>query len=66
MTCTTADNDQVPVDLDVLRPSGTFKQMYDDLDLQEHDKFPGFFPVMVANTRTFKKVIRWCREHKGK
>ncbi|KAH7710640.1 S-phase kinase-associated protein 1A [Aphelenchoides avenae] len=64
VTCETSDSDQIPVDLDVLRLSHTFKKMYDDLGLQEHDVFPGVFPVGTVNSRIFKKVIDWCKKHK--
>ncbi|KAH7704846.1 S-phase kinase-associated protein 1A [Aphelenchoides avenae] len=64
VACKTSDKDQVPVDLDVLLLSGTFKTMYDDLGLQEHDEFPDVFPVENVSSRIFKKVIDWCREHK--
>ncbi|KAH7698001.1 S-phase kinase-associated protein 1A [Aphelenchoides avenae] len=65
VTCETSDSDQIPVDLDVLRLSRTFKQMCDDLGLEEHDAFPGVFPVKTVSTRTFNKVVEWCKEHKG-
>ncbi|KAH7711042.1 S-phase kinase-associated protein 1A [Aphelenchoides avenae] len=64
VTCETSDGDQIPVDLDELRLSHTFKKMYDDLGLQEHDAFPGVFPVRTVSTRVFRKVIDWCEEHK--
>ncbi|KAH7725087.1 S-phase kinase-associated protein 1 [Aphelenchoides avenae] len=64
VTCKTLDNDHILVDLDVLRLSRTFKKMYDDLGLQEHDEFPGVFPVMTVSSCVFRKVIEWCKEHK--
>ncbi|KAH7711041.1 S-phase kinase-associated protein 1A [Aphelenchoides avenae] len=64
VTCETSDGDQIPVDLDELRLSHTFKKMYDDLGLEEHDAFPGVFPVRTVNSRIFNKVIEWCKEHK--
>ncbi|KAH7698000.1 Protein SKR-1 protein, partial [Aphelenchoides avenae] len=65
VTCETSGNDQVLVDLSVLRVSGTFKRMYDDLGLEDHDLFPGVFPVKTVSTRIFKRMIDWCKEHKA-
>lgn len=65
VTCETSDGDQVPVDIDVLLISGTFKQMYDDLGLEEHNEFPGVFPVTNVSSPIFKRVVEWCTEHKG-
>ncbi|KAH7710797.1 S-phase kinase-associated protein 1 [Aphelenchoides avenae] len=65
VACQTLENTQVPVDLDVLRLSRTFKKMYDDLGLEEHDVFPGVFPVETVSSLIFEKVIDWCKEHKG-
>ncbi|KAH7718740.1 S-phase kinase-associated protein 1 [Aphelenchoides avenae] len=62
--CETLDSDQVPVDLDVLLLSGTFKKMCDDLGLVEQDVFPGDFPVKTISTRIFNKVVDWCKQHK--
>ncbi|KAH7710814.1 hypothetical protein AAVH_21906 [Aphelenchoides avenae] len=64
VTCETSDNGQIAVYLDVLRLSRTFKKMYEDLALEEHDEFPGVFPVKTVSTRTFKKVMDWCTQHK--
>ncbi|KAH7717354.1 Protein SKR-1 protein [Aphelenchoides avenae] len=64
VACKTSDNEAMPVDLDVLLLSGTFKEMYDDLGLAEHDTFPVVFPVENVSSRIFKKVIDWCTEHK--
>ncbi|KAH7695700.1 S-phase kinase-associated protein 1A [Aphelenchoides avenae] len=64
VACETYDNDQIPVALDILSVSGTFKNMCDELSLEKHDVFPADFPVKNVNTRTFKKVIDWCKEHK--
>ena len=65
VTCQTSENDQLPVELNLLLLSRTFKNMYGDLGLEEHDEFPGVFPVKAVNSRTFYKVIDWCKEHKG-
>ncbi|KAH7704849.1 hypothetical protein AAVH_27963 [Aphelenchoides avenae] len=62
--CETSDNDLIPVDLDVLLLSGTFKEMYEDLGLEEPDVFPGVFPAKTANSHTFNMVVDWCKEHK--
>ncbi|KAH7717346.1 Suppressor of kinetochore protein 1 [Aphelenchoides avenae] len=65
VACETSDNAQMPVDLDVLCVSGTFKRMYEDLGMEEHDVFPGVFPLKTVNSRTFNKVMDWCKEHKN-
>lgn len=63
--CEPLDNDQIPADLNALRHSRTFKRKHEELDPEEHDAFPGAFPVK-AISRTSKKVDDWCKEHEGK
>ncbi|KAH7710804.1 S-phase kinase-associated protein 1A [Aphelenchoides avenae] len=62
--CESSDKQHIAVDLDVLRRSGTFDRMYCDLGLQEHETFPGVFPVGTIYSRIFTKVILWLNEHK--
>ncbi|KAH7718751.1 Protein SKR-1 protein [Aphelenchoides avenae] len=63
--CKTADNQLILVELDVLRLSHTFAEMYDKLGLGEHADFPGVFPVKKIESRVFVRVVDWCKEHKG-
>lgn len=64
--CETSDKQLIAVDVDDLRGSGTFDRLYRELGLQENETFPGVFPVKTIDSFTFKKVIRWCKKHKGK
>ncbi|KAH7710813.1 S-phase kinase-associated protein 1A [Aphelenchoides avenae] len=58
VTCETSDNGQIAVYLDILRLSDTFKKMYEDLGLEEHDDFPGVFPVKTVTSRMFEKASK--------
>ncbi|KAH7710471.1 Suppressor of kinetochore protein 1 [Aphelenchoides avenae] len=63
--CETSDMKQIHVEADVLRFSRTFDKMCRALGLGEHDNFPGIFRVPTISSRMFRKVIGWCKGHKG-
>ncbi|KAH7697916.1 Protein SKR-1 protein, partial [Aphelenchoides avenae] len=64
--CETSDQHQISVELEVLRLSHTFDDMYKNLGLEEEGgEFPGTFPVKNIEARAFKKVVDWCKAHKG-
>ncbi|KAH7725843.1 S-phase kinase-associated protein 1-like [Aphelenchoides avenae] len=64
--CETSDKQQIAVELEVLRLSHTFDDMYKNLGLDvEGGEFPGTFPVPNIEARVFKKVVDWCKAHKG-
>ncbi|KAH7711038.1 SKR-1 protein [Aphelenchoides avenae] len=64
--CETSDQQQIAVELEVLRLSPTFDDMYKNLGLEEEGgEFPGTFPVKNIEARVFKKVVDWCKAHKG-
>ena len=65
VTCETSDQQHVTVELEVLRLSPTFDDMYKNLGLEEGDEFPGTFPVKNIKSRVFQKVVDWCKAHKG-
>ncbi|KAH7718743.1 Protein SKR-1 protein [Aphelenchoides avenae] len=63
--CETADDQLILVEVDVLRLSHTFAEMYDKLGLGQHEDFPEVFPVKKIESRVFVRVIDWCKEHRG-
>ncbi|KAH7701895.1 S-phase kinase-associated protein 1, partial [Aphelenchoides avenae] len=65
VTCVISKKELVAVDFDDLLCAHTFSEMCETLGLAEHDEFPGVFPVRGVSSRVFKKVVGWCKEHKG-
>ncbi|KAH7718731.1 SKR-1 protein [Aphelenchoides avenae] len=66
VTCETSNQELITVELEVLRLSHTFDDMYKNLGLEEEGgEFPGTFPVKNIEARVFKKVVDWCKAHKG-
>ncbi|KAH7687771.1 SKR-1 protein, partial [Aphelenchoides avenae] len=63
--CETSDQQQIAVELDVLRLSHTFDDLYKNLGLEEEGgEYPGTFPVKNIEARVFQKVVDWCKAHK--
>ncbi|KAH7704782.1 skp1-related [Aphelenchoides avenae] len=66
VTCETSETQQIAVELEVLRLSHTFDDMFKNLGLEvEGGEFPGTFPVPNIEARVFMKVVDWCKARKG-
>ncbi|KAH7698123.1 SKP1 component, partial [Aphelenchoides avenae] len=65
VTCEISNKEHVVVDIDVLRVSHTFSKMCEELGLKEEDEFPGVFPVRDISSHVFRKIVAWCKAHKG-
>ncbi|KAH7710879.1 hypothetical protein AAVH_21833 [Aphelenchoides avenae] len=64
VVCLTADCQKITVDADVLRASHKFVEAYRSRDeLKSAEAFE--FPVLDLESGVFRKIIEWCKEHKG-
>ncbi|KAH7716662.1 S-phase kinase-associated protein 1 [Aphelenchoides avenae] len=65
VVCVTSDKQRIAVDVDIMSHSHTFAMMYRNSGMDKKNAdFPCEFPV-EAEARVFRKIVEWCKEHKG-
>uniref|UniRef100_A0A915DRR1 Skp1-related protein n=1 Tax=Ditylenchus dipsaci TaxID=166011 RepID=A0A915DRR1_9BILA len=64
VTVKTQEGKLIPVELEHIRQSKTFDQMYLDLNLADGEPFE--FPIPAVKTEIFNKVVEWFKEHVGR
>lgn len=64
VVCLTADCQKITVDADILCASHKFVEAYGSKDAVKcAETFE--FPVLDVQSGVFRKIVEWCKEHKG-
>lgn len=66
VVCITSDGVRIDVEVEAMKQSHVFTDMWKDLDMEGDGDFPAEFPVRLVEARVMRRVIQWCQEHKGK